>query len=161
MLSFSKRGDDFRLWDEYADNGRGICYVFDTYKLSKLHSEESFGESSINDDYYVPVPVYYSEDRMYGIKLIENIERIIKFTFFTKLPEYEFEQEYRCLSLDINGTRPFNPKSLVGIIYGENITQEYKSKIQPLLQEYQIKHNLKLAEFYIQKLDNELVICSF
>ncbi len=83
-LSFSQFKDDAAQWERYANNGQGVCIVFDREKLSDLIRGKAFlqeviyGPKQVNDPMYVELFTYLNEGHTFDSdKNIDDIFRDI------------------------------------------------------------------------------------
>ena len=158
VLAFSQRGNIRRLWHEYADEGKGICYIFSTNDLHVISPLDVNGNPKDFDRYYIVAPVFYCASKKVGVPINESDMKVTTHYYFTKSLEWEHEKEYRCLSINAQGIRTYYPKSLVGVIYGENTSNENKSIIRNLLNEYYKVHQHKVSEYQALLLGNKVYI---
>lgn len=95
-MDFGRRGFDLQqMWGLYADNGYGVCLVFDknefinTLPPSCTHAPVVYKDDTTSDT-YVKV-----EDKD---EIDSFIHKNIKALFFNKRTEWEHEQEYRVVN---------------------------------------------------------------
>lgn len=131
-----------RMWAQYADNGRGVCLVFDKEKLVKM-AKACFGEENVaarlvqyklcNEIFNnLPEPHNLVAANLEGqveSYIIDNSDAI----FFIKHSDWRDENEFRLLVRNTKGDETDLPilGLLVGIITGINFPLEvYKSLIK-------------------------------
>jgi hypothetical protein len=124
ILSLTIKDDDFLMWNTYADKHSGICV---RYKKKMLEFMGGGGYCNYYHDKQEPI-----------IKPVEeNIVQFTKQTFY-KRKKYEFEQEYRVLSLQFkgidDGQRKFiiPPECFDSIIIGANMPEENIHEIKEI-----------------------------
>lgn len=92
--SYMKGGMSNLMWGHYGDNGRGVCIELDYEKLnlgdSILHQEVSYEDKL----YMLKIPSKIITPEDYDKFLLENKTGL----FFTKLRQWETENEYRFVS---------------------------------------------------------------
>ena len=122
VLCFSKTNSNILLWSHYADNHKGICFQYDSvnrpiknWKKYKFHK------------------VSYKSERN-----IDVLNRGFTNSFFdlltTKSPDWEYEQEYRLISIKGSGLQKNTMTSLRGIIFGARIKENPPKRIELLFQ---------------------------
>lgn len=108
VCSFSARPDSVLMWSHYAANHTGICLRF------LLPSDCTH-------------PVAYAKERpvINRIKMAlgEKDWNAYGRTLLTKADFWDYEEEWRWLTTDGPGEKPFYPKSLWGIIFGARATR--------------------------------------
>jgi hypothetical protein len=120
--SFTKRHRDLLMWSHYADGHRGVCMVFST-----AHDIDTF----IN-----ALPVSYQQ----SLPVIEYSQNIggdlVKKAFLTKAKPWKYEDERRIFCPKLaKKFLYFDPASLVGLIFGANISTENEAAIRGLVDE--------------------------
>lgn len=144
LTDYSGRGFALpRMWAQYADNNNGVCLVFDREKIKEILGC-TLGPMLVLDgsikyiSNFTDISINYNEiDNL--LKLHETIgnkeneyvlfwnfvrsnEEFTKYNYFTKLDDWEKEQEYRFLALGSDDYFIKNiSKALAGIIVGEKI----------------------------------------
>ena len=93
---FGRRGFDLQqMWGLYADNGYGVCLVFD-----KNEFITSLPSSSIHDE--VVYKTHLTPDTFFKVENKNEIDTFIRKNirtiFFNKRKEWEHEQEYRIIN---------------------------------------------------------------
>jgi len=127
VTCFSETENEILMWSHYADKHKGICLKFDW----KIHPE-----------YFSGSKVFYSNS-IHNIEYssTENFHQEYKKCVLTKLGRWNYEKEIRSV-IEINKKRnlSFNPKALVGVIFGEktnNADIEIIKKVIALHKDYQ------------------------
>ena len=93
VVCFCERHDDPRMWAHYADNNKGVCYVFDFSALGQAKSAEElfpFG---------VPEKVTYCQEKPL-IEPGDDEDRFLKKTILTKSAVWKAEREWRSIMPD-------------------------------------------------------------
>lgn len=119
---FSKRPDNNRLWDEYADKGKGICIRFN---------------SRIEIDVIIPKEVtYYEKLPTFEFFNFED-EATAIFDFFTcKLKsKYEFEEEVRLFHFFEKELVDFPSDLVEEVILGKNVSEETENEVLNILKD--------------------------
>lgn len=142
VTCFSEDVDNFLMWSHYADSHKGICLKFDW----KIHEDYFQGDKVI---YKSKLPtIKYSSD----IKFRNQIKRIVT----TKLKYWNYENEIRSV-IDIGKSRKrnpsFNPKALVGVIFGDKTSQENIDLIKRIINLHE-EYN-KIDYYKAQLIKNE------
>ena len=137
-----------RMWDQYGDNYRGACLVFDKKEL-----KEKNPEIYSRDVEYIPYEeLHRNEHNIDLIKLSElGVEKycqdyfkIIRSNSFLKHEDYEGENEFRFISFSEEETFLDIGTSLKAII----LSKEYHSDfVDKWFRKYAEQHDVKL--FYI------------
>lgn len=145
-----------RMWDQYADNYKGVCLAFD---LDKLKSESNHINKPI--DYVTYDSIAFTDKDFdlnalddegfdYCKKYLSKMETVL----YRKHSDYSGENEYRFLSQSDNDFDYINIKdSLVGIIVPEKNNTEFALKS---LEKYAEDYNVKLI--YINWSANGVII---
>lgn len=152
LTDYSGRGFALpRMWAQYADNNNGVCLIFDKEEIKKIISC-SIGPMLVMDDSvkyvneFANIDINYNEignlldlnERIgnegnkfvFFLNFVKNNIDFIKYNYFTKLDDWEREQEYRFLAL---GNEEYFIKNiseaLAGIVVGEKIDGADQSMI--------------------------------
>lgn len=136
---FTERYDNVLMWAHYANNFKGVCLVFDWKKRSGNEYHKFAGSK-----------VKYRNKLINYYFLPNSAEMESTHIFYSKLNQWSYEQEIRELvpiDQKIN-KREFNfdPKSLVGIIFGIDVSNAEKNKIKTLTEELQKYSHVELIE---------------
>jgi len=142
-----------RLWEQYADNHRGVCLCFDCEKLVRmLRQELAPGDERIwdgpvvyrdgpikADAYTFPDSEFdkYSDSEIIDRLITRNKDEL----FFTKAKDWEIEFEYR-LVVPTAGMEPlpvYVRDALRVVMLGELVGKEYTPSIVALLDEPGVK----------------------
>jgi hypothetical protein len=104
----STRRNSLAMWPRYADGHRGICLEFE-------HLEGLFGPLPTTQ---AALDVHY-RDRMPVVQSIgsDDTDAVVAH-LLTKSSEWRDEHEHRFIDLAGRGTRHFNSRALVGVIFG-------------------------------------------
>jgi Protein of unknown function (DUF2971) len=136
-----------RLWEQYADNHRGICLCFDRQTLVKRMRREVkkrgerlwYGPVAYRDGPIKPEAYTFSEREFYDYCDEEIIDRLItanrRELFFTKTKDWQTENEFRFVVPSI-GTDPlpvFIRDALRVVLLGELTSEHYTPAILALL----------------------------
>ncbi|MBC8416023.1 MAG: DUF2971 domain-containing protein [Candidatus Cloacimonetes bacterium] len=123
-----------RMWDQYADNHRGLCLAFSKKSLQKAVRKQFKSDFKKNGivNYYPHKDIRF--ERMYKSQaktihytnpnhdiIKEHLNINYKFLFFKKHQDYRDEAEYRFIVLDMDNKFEYIDISdcLVGIILGD------------------------------------------
>ena len=137
---FSERKDSLLMWGHYAENHEGICISF------KSFYKEDFFLLPLDSDYALPFfKVEYKDDKPLAINLLgisnpDDTERIIKDFYLTKFTDWEYEHEYRLLSIidDREGESviKFQKDALEGVTFGLKIKKDNALRIKTIIDKY-------------------------
>lgn len=151
LTDYSGRGFALpRMWAQYADNN-GVCLIFDREKIKEILGC-TLGPMLVLDDSvkyvsnFTDISVNYNEidnllelhesignrDNEYVLfwSFVRSNEEFTKYNYFTKLDDWEREQEYRFLALGSDDYFINNiSKALAGIVVGEKIDNADQSII--------------------------------
>lgn len=127
---FSKRPNIKRLWEEYADNGRGLCFCFNS-RIEPKHL------TVMECTYFDTLPKFnYFKYREEGEK-----ESDLMSFFSCKLkPRYGFEEEVRIFHFLGEENIKFDPVLLEEVILGINIEKETVERVLQLLKAPEFSH---------------------
>jgi len=146
VLCFSSTNSNILLWSHYADNHKGICFQYDStvrpvknWKKFKFHK------------------VLYRNERN-----IDVLNRGFTNSFFdlltTKSTDWEYEQEYRLISIKGPGLQKNTMKSLTGIIFGARIKENPSRQLELLYQSLcnmdKQRRSVKKLKYYLAVKDN-------
>lgn len=128
---FSKRPDNKRLWDEYADEGKGLCFCFN----SRIEPEHL---TVMECTYFDNLPKFNYFD--YRLKEEEKRSLIMNF-FSSKLKsEFEFEEEVRIFHFLGEENIKFKPILLEEVILGINVEKDTEERVLQLLKASEYSH---------------------
>jgi len=133
ICCFSETYEELLLWTHYSDSHRGMCLVFDREVLDKrvVDGHTNILHSTIKYSSIVPkLKVHLGPD---GYPLIFGYSQL---TF--KYINFKYENEYRYIAafnprLSYNRNIKFDKKSLLGVIFGENMTTDNRRTIINLM----------------------------
>jgi len=122
MLCLTENWDNARMWDNYADSGRGVCLEFLAWDDNGL---TAFGLNSFS--------ITYSDSRGYNI-LGDPWEQA-KTILLTKSPEWSYENEWRIIFRNRPGQCTvgnilFPPEFMTSLIFGKNVDQATKVAVR-------------------------------
>ena len=130
-----------RMWDQYADNHRGVCLIFEKERLKEIisnlfsnvyrviHGDVVYIDRSVipalsEGDYTINIDYF----EKYGLKEYAkaHFSTFHKRLFFEKMIDWSNEDEFRWILLtDKNDDLYFNFKdALKGIVFGENTNKK-------------------------------------
>ena len=118
------------MWGHYAQKGKGICLVFQKGKFIKAVKRRNTTLYSKEVDYYDTLnPQDFLYEQRYGT--LASFINDKKDTFlFHKSKDWEYEQEFRVVSIKKN-PKPLNVReSLVGIILYARTKDEFLNSIE-------------------------------
>ena len=133
-----------RMWAQYSSNNEGVCLIINKDKLlNYISAQEIFNiNNKVN---YVKNYLTYPMNKEYIIKLYKKIisnsfdvfstlvkddSDFVKFNFFSKLDDWQSENEFRILTLvnenNLDKVIKINNiyKFVEGIVVGQNISDE-------------------------------------
>jgi hypothetical protein len=134
------------MWHHYADKHKGVCLMFDRDKLDitfkQQINEERLIASNVrysdegilctfgNNPFYIDLNKVNSQNHYYEI-LTNHLSKWTYPLFFTKLKDWNNEEEYRWIYFD-NNPKPIFLKfndALKAIIIGEKVSKEYENEL--------------------------------
>lgn len=155
-----------RMWAQYASNNEGVCFIINKAKLLKQLSDQELDFIDKKVNYvknYLTLKIK-SNDIISLCKKIDskscdvisemtkNNSEYLLFNYFTKLSDWETENEYRIIILSnegsendiikINGLFSF----LEGVVIGNNISDENRFILEKVIEER--KPNLIMRQIY-------------
>ena len=123
ILSLSSNPVQPEIWRRYADDGKGVCLIFDA-------STFEFGGA---------FKVYYPENRLEVDITSQDLHDILLTTILTKTLNWAYEEEYRVIAsrewegytviLESDQFFQFDPSLLKGLILGDKISSSSRQKI--------------------------------
>lgn len=138
VLSLSSNYDNILMWSHYSESHTGLVLEFTPrspmgidscfFPLIKVEYSETYEELS-----------YVNDVRLEAQKLI-----------LTKYKDWEYEKEYRCISLGYQGEKQFHKDELTGIIFGAKASQANIDKVIKLCNEYDYK-NIKYMQAKLER----------
>ena len=161
-----------RMWSQYGENHKGICFTFSKKKLLKdLKSKFSRGNIIFNDninylsysemddllegqDIFIS-PSEFNQPDEYIIKKYFNEK--LKSIFYAKHNDYKDEEEYRILIFNLQGKplygQTFNiMNSLTGIFLGDSFPSVYFESV------YSLSEKLSVPVFKLSWLNSRYAI---
>lgn len=140
VVCFSEDNSNILMWSHYAESHKGICLEYDSEERPIKHWK--------NYKYH---KIKYSKSRY--IDLLESgYEKAFFKLVTTKSTDWEYEKEYRLISIRGSGYQKSQMGSLTGIIFGPRIKENKKELLEDLYNAIK-NHNsrrksLKLLKFY-------------
>lgn len=128
VLSLSSNYDNILMWSHYSKNHKGLVFEF-TPRTPQ----------GIGDCFFPLLEVKYSEsyeELSYVNDIILEAQKLM----LTKYKDWAYEEEYRCISLDYQGEKPFYKDELTSIIFGAKATIGNINKIKKLCHEHDFHH---------------------
>lgn len=122
ILSLTANCENERMWEEYANSGKGICIGYNTKELFKYVS----GGGEVQ--YLEELPIILPEPFMEFAEAMRN-------RIYCKLKDYQYEEEYRTRTfspnpLTLSDRRIKLPKEVFNkVILGNNISDSDKNDI--------------------------------
>ncbi|WP_417327792.1 DUF2971 domain-containing protein [Halarcobacter sp.] len=119
ILSMSCNCKNILMWSHYADNHKGLCFGFSFDSQDKCFSKGSPVKYS-NDDEYLPINVF-------AVEYEKELTRL----FTIKSKYWEYEEEFRFITINSKGLKRFSKQTLKEIIFGCKASKEnIKTTIQ-------------------------------
>jgi hypothetical protein len=139
VVCFSGKDSDILMWSHYADNHRGICLQ---YKFEVL--QKGVAENLLKIE-YPPNSAF----PLFSEYCKNNLQVVAKELLIRKSAQWSYENEWRIiLALDnLPQYVPTPSNSLVGIIFGCNMTRLERNQIIAELKEL----NVSLTPFEAKK----------
>ncbi|PMO04335.1 hypothetical protein BCT19_01235 [Vibrio splendidus] len=122
------------MWSHYADGLRGFCMVFDSEKLQTDFYQQELTVRPIEVDYQV-APITLSLNDFARSRHILNEDPItdtineITKTVGTKSIAWEYENEFRMLSLEDGNVHRYEPDSLIEIVIGDKMPKDQQKLV--------------------------------
>ena len=136
VLSLTAIPDNYEMWNEYADKGKGFCVGFRTIPLFELSQYFGGGGEVIYND---ELPI---------IKETDPLEKKHFLQIHSKLRKYEFEKEYRMTKFNIQNRQAKIPNEIFAkIIIGDKMPVEMKNEIIELAKQQFPHVNISIASF--------------
>lgn len=111
ICCFSEVPDNILMWSHYADNYRGICIVIDP------------SERPITDwKRFVYEPITYAKERVLNV-LETGYEAAFRRMMLTKAACWNYEREWRLISIRGEGKQYSSNRNVLGIILGLRIKE--------------------------------------
>ena len=134
------------MWSHYADKYKGVCFVFDIKKESSIYS---FQGQKVKYRNHL-IKKFYDGTTYFEITDV----------LFSKDSDWSYEREVRewCISdsKEKKGISvPFDPNSLVGVIFGANTTESVKKEIKDLVFSLN-KYDVEFINSYIDYSNNSI-----
>lgn len=131
ICCFSATGpENVLLWSHYAEKHTGICLEFNLTTPCKLQLLKT---SAIPQTLLTPQPIRYDAN-LPKPNIFRNTDSELTIALLTKSPEWDYENEYRSMSLNYIGLVKYPPWELSAIFSGckmlEKEFDELKSTIR-------------------------------
>lgn len=127
ILCLSHKDDNILMWSHYADNHKGFVVEFEVD-----FSDAKYGSKAVERT-LIGYPVEYSE-KMPIVTAARGDFDSVKKMFLTKSLDWEYESEYRVLTMNKGpGIHKFNGKLISRVIAGAKITQENYALLESLV----------------------------
>ena len=140
-----------RMWSQYGENHRGLCFVFSKSKLLTYFQNQKIPNNHISNDFIIYDTGYITgKSRVVHVQDTDNkssnlpefhVLKNFKDLFFTKNTDYKDENEYRIVIYDPEDKYKLIDvsNSLSGVIMGDNTPEVYISLFSYLCRERRIK----------------------
>ena len=141
--SFSNNCNSLKMWSHYADSHKGFILIFDRNKIAVENQPHHVQLIEVKYNSLARINLTINEDKI----IISKDEDILRY----KLPEWSDEEEIRIIrkftfNPEYQRLFKFSIDSLLGVIYGEQMSHEHFRTINGLL-----KRDGKYLEAYITK----------
>lgn len=140
VCCFTAKKDNLLMWAHYADYHKGICLGFEKNIKFKVNN---------NGVIFMPKKVTYSEERpkvdFFNITKTKEINPLTA-TLYTKSKEWEYEEEYRCVSLRYIGEVSYVPSNLKQIILGAKMPEKEKDEVRQFVKMLEYPPKLYVAK---------------
>lgn len=154
-----------RMWAQYAENNKGVCFIFNYEKIieslnrikpyiiktGKVKYVKNFScfsfESNQIDDIYDNITQH--DGTLIGIEMLKNSKQFIDYNYFAKSSDWISENEYRILAFnDSNKNLTINNIKTVleGIVVGENTDDTDIDIIRLLCEKNKLKNNFDIKK---------------
>ncbi|HHF3026692.1 TPA: DUF2971 domain-containing protein [Vibrio diabolicus] len=127
ILCLSHKDDNILMWSHYADNHKGFVVEFEVDSADAKYGAKAVVRTLIG------YPVEYSEN-MPVITAAKGDFESLKKMFLTKSIDWEYESEYRVLTMDKGpGIHKFNGKLISRVIVGARASAENCAHLESLV----------------------------
>jgi hypothetical protein len=146
VTCFTENPDNFLMWSHYANSHKGVCLKFDW----NTHKEYFQGTKVVYDN-KLPEARYESAQGFQN-----EIPKIV----LTKLEHWSYENEIRSVVSINNGKRniSFDPSSLVGIIFGDNIEPENEVLLKRIVELHSEYDRVKFYRAKLNRKESKILI---
>lgn len=148
VCCFTTEKDNLLMWAHYADYHKGLCLGFE--KNLQLTAE-----GNVSKIITIPRTIIYCNKRpkydFFKIDEKNETGEISQMTsaLYKKSKEWEYEKEYRCISMGYTGKVSYAPSNLSQIILGCKMTDSEKNEVRGLAKK--MKHPPKIYEARLKK----------
>lgn len=143
VCALSTEWDNVLMWSHYANQHKGMCLVFDSYKAGLIR------DNVVPVQYFAKYPAYLVDARRIG-----NLEMLAKQLLAVKSAEWEYEHEWRAFMVNEKNDRKsskgalheYDPSLLVGIVFGINTSPAARKKVEKALAQRSSRSHVKLYQ---------------
>jgi hypothetical protein len=152
VFCLSEKPDSLLSWAHYASSHSGFCIGFSAEKLMQKTMEDFQVNGILMPLGRVEYKKAYPLNNRFQMTDQEQLRR----AFFIKSYDWQYEQEFRFLSLDhANMSLTLPPESIERVYLGASINPENSKLIIKLLREHQPKANIHQAHPHPSKFELE------
>ena len=167
ILSLTQRNNNITMWSHYSDNHKGFVIEFspesDLFKNNKSKIRQFRGVNKVKYTSQRPISSIVDTEKFD----ILNITNMISKIFFTKSPDWKYEEEIRMLTTfnppneNLNEVNPgiyvyqFKADSILNIFLGYNASESLKEAIICILKQHNIS-NVGLYKAILSKTEYKL-----
>lgn len=141
IACFTEKKDDILMWSNYANSHKGFCIEFDT-SYAPFHTLNALQKVVYDSKYPSLSPVAILKSK--GIP-----DDVLK----TKSTRWEYENEWRLVTVKGNTALEYDPKALTAIYFGCSMSEKYMRQISILF----TNSNIQLFKMQRSKTDFSLI----
>lgn len=117
VFSLSEENDNILMWGHYADRHRGFCIGFERNADNCLGDDERTCRVEYKPDYPI-------------IDLADN--EVFDLKFFRKASDWEYEREWRIISMQGNMEKELPGVQISTIVFGLNMPDDHRKTIRKI-----------------------------
>lgn len=161
---FSKEKDNILMWSHYADHHKGICLSFKAKNGTRTEGFKHATEYrlTVNSEQLPLYHIKYEKEKPRSVNLNEldqkeNFETFLDF-LLTKSPCWEYEKEYRLISIDNKNIKYFKKEELEGIILGLKINYFDAYMVYNIIEKNYLDKDIPINFYKAEEKENEYAI---
>lgn len=158
---FSEDLDNILMWSHYADHHKGVSLSFKSTKKqqnSKFRNATEYG-LTVNSEFVPLFKITYKNEMPCRINFLDMYLTEDPQPFFdfllTKSPCWEYENEYRLISIDNINVKNFAKEELEGIIFGLKVKYCDVYVIHKIIEKNYLNKGIDLNFYKAQEIENE------
>ncbi len=147
------------MWSHYADRHRGFCLKFSNELSKHFFVKRKPGDYDKGPAILAPSEVKYNNKYPVLNCIRDQPAAMAKKAIFRKARPWEYEQEWRMVEINGQGSLRFPSQYLTGVIFGCRMSDAHKRKIrewckdrQPAITYYQARESLNSYRLQIDEI---------